>query len=276
MNFGWPWTNNSTWLQYVSSNICLASSHDSFHAFDVQVFLYICKYVYIYLYICVIYIYIYIYIFLCLQVWEMWLTCFCWHVARNTWNFGIEIGGKCSWTHAPVFFCTWTQINRAFAPKKYTNTQCVCTHLLRGGGESGRRVRSGRAAHQRGVNDRPGSGGTQNLHGGRSGRTSNLGGSGICMPVETGAGWNLGAGEICGGVESGAGWNLGRVETCDGVKSGAKWNLARGKICDGVKSAAGWNLGRGDIWGGVTSGAGWNLGRSEIWGGVKSAQKKSD
>jgi len=38
VTFGWLWTNNSTWLQIVSSNICIffASSHYWFHVFDVQ------------------------------------------------------------------------------------------------------------------------------------------------------------------------------------------------------------------------------------------------
>jgi len=40
VNFGWLSTDNPTWLQDVSSNICnsLASSHWAFHVFDVQVF----------------------------------------------------------------------------------------------------------------------------------------------------------------------------------------------------------------------------------------------
>jgi len=38
VNFGWLSTNNPTWLQGVSSNICIffASSHFWFHVFDVQ------------------------------------------------------------------------------------------------------------------------------------------------------------------------------------------------------------------------------------------------
>ena len=41
VNFGWLWTNNSTWLQRVSSNICnfFDSFRYSFHAFDVQLLL---------------------------------------------------------------------------------------------------------------------------------------------------------------------------------------------------------------------------------------------
>ena len=41
VNFGWLSTNNPTWLQHVSSNICkkIASSHFSFCGFVVQLFL---------------------------------------------------------------------------------------------------------------------------------------------------------------------------------------------------------------------------------------------
>ena len=41
VNFGWLSTDNPTWLQDVSSNICnsFASSHYSFEAFDLQLFL---------------------------------------------------------------------------------------------------------------------------------------------------------------------------------------------------------------------------------------------
>ena len=41
VNFGWLSTNNPTWLQHVSSNICnfFDSFRYSFHTFDVQLFL---------------------------------------------------------------------------------------------------------------------------------------------------------------------------------------------------------------------------------------------
>jgi len=129
VNFGWLSMNTPAWLQEVSSNICidLAYSHYPFHVFDVQLcfcrcsgmrptnllclacefwvaineqsdMTTECKLQYLQFFASCHYPF---HVFdvkvfsVVPQVLETWLTCFHWHMARNTWIVSIEIVRKC-------------------------------------------------------------------------------------------------------------------------------------------------------------------------------------
>ena len=154
MNFGWLSTNNPTWLQHVSSNICnfFDSFRYSFHVFDVQLFLVgaqVCdpliscvwhvnfgwlstnnptwlQYVSSIIWPFFASSHYPFHVFdvqLCFvgaQVLETWLTFVCWHVTWNSWIFPIEIGRKCLFnTRFPLFIsiCAAEKIKSLVCPR---------------------------------------------------------------------------------------------------------------------------------------------------------------